>query len=460
MASTCGRCEPHPGVRSRRVGTKPDEVDDDLSAAWQELEQRHRTVLELRIAGQTLEQVGARLGITRERVRQLQRDAESALVKAALARLPRIKEELLAAVGTEASVPDTTLQRTLRTTSAVALAALLRTWGVKNPRTWAGDLTGWWTMRQHALDGQLRDLVAQAPFSAAEMQARAAAIGLAEGLPLSELLSCRRSPLISDALSGWIRRSKKGTDSAFLWLSAASRPRPSGEIAEAIGWPSKRALSNALRRDSRFIQLRPEGTWALSDWKSPEGSWLYKSAWEAVVDVLREQGPLTLDQLAQETIRRYPVSRSWIHLCLSRHPIGRTDRGMYDLIERGAVQIQETEPRKPHNITESPPGVFTVRLRVDSSMLRGSSVVVSRWLPWRLGLQESLSAGHFVLVDLQGEVVVRRSTTTTALSSLRAPIRSLGLVAGCQLAVRIRSKQRTADIRHACTVNQCPAGLV
>lgn len=56
-----------------------------------------------------------------------------------------------------------------------------------------------------------------------------------------------------------------------------------------------------MRRDPSFAQVRPEKTWALSDWPLPGTDSKYATAVDGVVEVLREHGPMTLDQLRTET---------------------------------------------------------------------------------------------------------------------------------------------------------------
>jgi hypothetical protein len=51
-----------------------------ITAAWEALTLRDRTVLELRLSGATLDQVGVTIGVTRERVRQIQLRAEETLL--------------------------------------------------------------------------------------------------------------------------------------------------------------------------------------------------------------------------------------------------------------------------------------------------------------------------------------------------------------------------------------------
>ena len=145
-----------------------------------------------------------------------------------------------------------------------------------------------------------------------------------------------------------------------------------------------------MRRDPRFAQRRPEGTWVLSEWKTNTIIRYYANAVDAVVEVLEELGPLTLDQLSSETIQRYPVSAWRITQCLSSNQIGLTQDGRYDLTERGAIPIEESEPRKPDNIAESG-SVVGVRLPVTHDVMRGSGIGVNRWLTWRLGLRHAPS---------------------------------------------------------------------
>lgn len=455
----------HPGTRTAR---RPDfELpegryhDDRLERTWRGLSERDRSLLGWRVDGETLAQVGVRLGVTRERVRQLQVKAESDLLEGSGTGPSSPRNKVAALVGQCAAVPDQLLQQTLRTEATVALAAFMVALGFVRPRTWAGELIGWWSDAVGALDCPMRELAAQAPFDATELDERAEAAGLPADLPLHGLFSCAQSPVTLSPVGGWIRRFAQGRDSAFLWLRAQGEPRTCDEIAEAIGWPSLRGLRESLRRDERFTQLRPEGSWALSCWATTRGRVQYSSAVDAVVGVLRELGPLTRNQLAAETMARHPVSSRWVRQSLLNGQVGRTENGMYDLVERGAAAIEERAPARPTNMVESPDGLeMTIRLRVDADLLRGSGIPVSRWLTWRLGLHDVPSHRHFAINWHGGDLVLRRGTGTSAVSSLRAVAQSLGLVSGCDLVVLIRPEQATAEIRHGCTGTQCPAGLL
>lgn len=436
-------------------GVRPE---DPLGRVWCGLEHRHRAVLELRNTGHTLEQVGTRLGVTRERARQLQQKAEEAMLTGVDALLPHLREQVLAAVGVEAAVPGDVLERKLHTRVTVALEALFGGLGLARPRTWAGELQGCWTRRQGALDILLRELAAQAPFPSVALDEWIPAMGLMDTLPVRELLSCQQSPLMYSVAGGWVRRSRARTDAAFLWLSRQAEPPTSDTIAVALEWPSRRSVRRSLGRDPRFSQLRPEGIWVVGAAATRDGTRSYRSAVEALEDVLLERGPLSFDGLVEQTMARYPVGKPWISECLSSRRVGRTREGLYDLVERGAVAVEDGEPRRPDSVTEEPDDTIVIRLCVDSELLRGNAVPVSRWVTWRLGLRQSPSDQHFELNELDGEVVLRRRTGASALSSLRAAAHSLGLDPGCQMVVLLRPQQKTADIHQGCTVARGPAG--
>jgi hypothetical protein len=434
-----------------------DATADPVKAAWETLTDRERTVLELRLSGATFDAIRPALGVTSERVRQIQNGAEGALRSALNQNLPpEIRAELMVVLDDHPAVADSEVRTSLRTASGLPMFAVLRVLGVARPRTWAGDLSGWWTRKPGALDVQLRDLAAQAPFAEDELDERASALGLRGDLPLQELLADGGSPIRRGPAGGWVRHPGEGTDAAYLWLKAQDEPSSSAEIADALGW-KERALREAMRRDPRFVQRRPEGTWALAEWKSNTTVRRYANADDAVVEVLEELGPLSLERLIAETVSRYPVTTWRITQCLSGDRIGRTPDGRYDLSERGAIPIEEPEPRKPDNMTESG-SVVGVRLPVTYDVMRGSGIAVNRWLTWRLGLRQAPSERHFALSELPGEIVIRRRTSTSSISSLRSAALALGVAEGCELIVVLRTDEGTADVRHACREGGCPAG--
>ena len=338
--------------------------------------------------------------------------------------------------------------------SATAIECLLKTLGVSHPHTWAGTHSDFWTLWPNGLRQQLERMVELAPLTHQEANQAAAELALPEDLDWREILAHGDSKLAAHSL-GWIRAARVTRDLAYLWLKREGEPRPADEIATQAGC-SEHAVRENMRRDPSFSQVRPEGTWALADWRVPGSNSRYSSAVDALVEVLRDLGPLPVDQLRAETQRRYPVSDWRVNQCLSSNLIGLNSAGLYDLAERGAVPVEDTEPKQPANMKTSG-DVVGVELEVDREILRGSGIPVNRWLTWHLGLRTAPSTRHFALREQHGEVRVTRATSNAQVSSLRAVALELGLEEGCKFALLLNTSTETASVRHTCLQDACAA---
>jgi len=242
-------------------------------------------------------------------------------------------------------------------------------------------------------------------------------------------------------------------------LTTQGEPRTAADIASVVG-SSEHAIRETMRRDPDFVQIRPEGTWALSQWNTFVPATSYANAADVVVDILRDRGPIGVAELFAEARRLYPVSSWRYNQTLSDSRVGRTSIGLYDLTERGAKTIEDAEPRLPENMAVSDNGrVVAVKLQVNYDLLRGSGISVNRWLTWRLGLRVAPTALRFELLDPPGEVTVRRNTSSAAVSSLRVPVQEMGLVKGCEVVLILRPDEGTASLMHACSTGSCAAEL-
>lgn len=425
-----------------------------LDDAWAALPERSRDILRRRLAGETLDEIGLALNLTRERVRQVQKASEGALVRAMEKRAPQLLSALHTELGDSPAVADRHIATLVDAHSTTALGCLLKTLGVSHPRTWAGALSEFWTFRPNELRQQLGRMVELAPLTHEEADQAAAELGLPEDLDWRSVLAHSNSKLAAHDL-GWIRPARLTRDVAYLWLKLEGEPRPADEIAVQAGCSEHAAREN-MRRDPAFSQVRPEGTWALSDWRVPGSENRYSSAVDALVEVLRDLGPLPVDQLRVETQRRYPVSDWRVNQCLSSNLIGLNAAGLYDLAERGAVPVEDTEPKQPSNIKTSG-DVVGIELVVDREILRGSGIPVNRWLTWHLGLRTAPSTRYFALPEGHGEVRVTRMTSNAQVSSLRAVAAEFGLVEGCKFALLLNTSTDTASVRHICPQDACGA---
>lgn len=428
--------------------------NDWLEDAWRALPDRWHSIIARRHQGETLDRIAETFDLTRERIRQLQQKAEATLVDAQRRHAPLLPQQLNDVLADHPAVPDYELADLLATNAPIAREALFRQLGASHPRSWAGDLSGYWTRHPAALDALFRKLTALAPMTDDEMEVAARELGFPVSLSIKGLLGHPSSKLSHHSL-GWIRSARAGRDLAYLWLRSEGEPRAVTDVA-AITGTSEQAIRETMRRDEDFAQVRPEGTWALADWRLPGTDNRYSNAVDVVVDVLRELGPLDYEELRTESQRRYPVSSWRITQCLSSAAIGLDKDRRYDLAERGAIPIEDPEPAQPPSI-QAHGDVVGVELNVDSEMLRGSGIAVNRWLTWYLGLRTAPSTRYFGITDQPGTLTVKRATSASQLSSLRAVALRMDLVEGCKMAVLLHLDTETATIRHTCTAETCPA---
>ncbi|WP_081343312.1 MULTISPECIES: sigma factor-like helix-turn-helix DNA-binding protein [Mycobacteroides] len=425
-----------------------------LADCWYALTDKQKEILIRRSRGDSLDSIGKSFGLTRERVRQLQKDADERLIKQLMAVNPELNERLTTLIANKPAVNELDLLPFLPSSPYGAHVALLKALGMVHPNSWDGDLSGWWTSSRDELAKRLDALVGLAPLSETDMDSALKDLDLEPTPPVTSLLDSVNSRLVHHRL-GWIRAKRANRDLAYLWLQAQGSPQPVTEIALAVG-AAEPGVREAMRRDSQFTQVRPEGTWALTDWKLPGTDRRYSNAQDVVEEVLRELGPTKLNDLRAEVLRRYPVSSWRFNQCLSNAGIGRVSDGRYDLAERGAKPVEETEPKRPGYIQVSGHTVG-VRLTVTNDMLRGSGILVSRWLTWYLGLRIAPMMRKFELRNLSGAVTIKRCSSGAQISSLRASVQTMGLTEGCGVALLIDTQTSVARLHHACSSDRCLA---
>ncbi|MFD4546308.1 sigma factor-like helix-turn-helix DNA-binding protein [Streptomyces sp. NPDC058466] len=420
------------------------------------LDDRDRAAVEARSNGATLDEVGSAYGLSREWARQVQTRAQKALTPAADVMCPDWREKAKA-LGDAPATPRAAFADAMGVTDHVALEPLLSMVGLRPPVTWAGPVRGWWTGRPGRLDALLRELAEAAPLRADDLDRAAAEVGLPEELPLVTILSASASRLALSSEGHWVRRRARGRDAAYLWLLEAGRPAKPEELLKPMSTTTVAAVREALRRDERFVQVRPAGVWALAEWSHLPVS-PHTSAVDALIAVVRESGPLSMPTLFAKTAEIYPVTQWRLRQCLLSDQIGETDDGLIDLVARGARPIEDKEPTKPDSVAVAESGeVVGVRLSVTKDVLRGSGIAVHTWLTWYLGLRQAPMSRTFSTVGNHASLVIRRGTSVAQLSSLRHHAKELNVVEGCVLAVLMRLDDNTAQVRHGCADGECPA---
>lgn len=422
-----------------------------LDFAWQGISIREREVLELRSAGFTLEQIGLHLGVTRERTRQVERDGSAALIQLVETRTD-FADFLETCLARSWLITADSLSEALGGSQLAPIQALLKAHGLRNPRVFDIAYTSWWCRDQARVEAATLSVIVEAPFEEEKLLAHTERAEFPLGFDLRAGLRSPRSPLVELESGFWVRRASKSADAAYLWLREQLTPDSAENIARATGAVSVRALGEVMRRNSdRFVQLRPEGTWALTEWQHFGLSIDYRDATEVVIAVLRDMGPLPERQLVDETQRRYPVSKARVMQCFASSSVGLNEDGLFDLSERGAVPITPVQPRKPDWVAESGSRI-AVKYIVNYDLLRGSGLGLSPWVTWRLGIHNYPASRTF-----SGDfpVVVRRQSSGSAISTLREAALALRLREGCAIAVIMETTESTCTVRHSCT-NPCP----
>jgi hypothetical protein len=211
-----------------------------------------------------------------------------------------------------------------------------------------------------------------------------------------------------------------------------------------------------MRRDARFVQLRPAGTWALAEWFRAESD--YRTTLEAVLSILEDRGPIEYRDLVRTMEGVYPVSLSRISQTMTSALIGRLPDGRVGLVRDGAVLVSEQKPVMPDTVAVSEDQMLlAARLVVDHDLLRGSSVILPRYASWHLGLHHAPASRSFRMVGTSDAVIVRRYLGGSAASSLRIFANSLAVVEGCIIVLMLYLEDDTARLVHGCPQEECPA---
>lgn len=425
-----------------------------LGALWASaLEERDAYILKERLSS-TLEQIGERLGISRERVRQLERQARVRLKARLTAEYDLELGLLLATLASQLVVDDAYLASLFGEASERVTRACMGVVAVVPVSGWGFEAAGWWTSRPEAVKSALTDLVSNAPFPDAELTDRALNVGLPTALRYADLLAATGSPVRRHAAGPWwVRRTAVHRDATYLWLLERGEPEPIGAIAEAIGI-AENAAREGMRRDDRFTLLRPLGHWSLVEWNLPNAG--YNGALEAVVSVLDSMGPMPYETLRKEVQGIYPVTQWRIAQCLNSALLGRMPNDDIGLERYGAVPIEEEAPKRPSNVAVSEDGnLMAFTLPVDVELLRGSGIVIPRFIGWQLGLRHAPESREFRMSQSQDTLTITRNLSGTQITALRRWAVELGVVEGCRLAVTLRLDSNKVRIVHGCSEGLC-----
>lgn len=331
---------------------QPDRLNSLIEQSLKTLKKdRDREILRRRfgVTGgriQTLEEIGQDLGITRERVRQIE--------KAALIRIREqgkhdheLNDQLGSTLNDFGGIMsfDTLMdQLALSSELGAHVSFLVRL----NPRFYFVDKTDHHThlvldatvyqeKDLKKLSTQLVEIITDLgkPVKFDKIMARVDGPHKAEALQQLALSSHSMSELDNYwGLSKWPEVNPKSIrDKIYLVLKKANHPMHFTEIATAIGklkanpkTVTTQAVHNELIKDSRFV-LIGRGIYALSEWGYKAGT-----VADIIEEVLKAESPLPKDQIISKVLARRQVKPSTIVLNLQEKPqFERVGKGVYGL---------------------------------------------------------------------------------------------------------------------------------
>ena len=339
----------------------PAAFEKQMAKFFGELPTRARGVLKRRYGiGEsgcmTLEAIGKREGITRERVRQIENDA-----------IRRLKKSpLFAEFAPQESIIKDTLSRVGGVISETNFLSLPEFSQVKDKNTLIlfCDLAD--STRRRKADDRLyaRWNIADAPVAGIEaalsafarslreqgvtLSADSTFVSLAAHLKKTGVHVDEKSPALATyvGLSKEIEQNAWGEyghisspfirprgmrDSAFVALARAKEPMHFRDIAEQIGKFSRKSVHvqtvhNELIKDSRFV-LVGRGLYALSEWGYEPGF-----VKDVLVQLLKGRA-LTREEILEEVMRQRQVKASTIFINLQNKKLFKTlDDGTYTIV--------------------------------------------------------------------------------------------------------------------------------
>lgn len=143
-------------------------------------------------------------------------------------------------------------------------------------------------------------------------------------------------------------------DKTYLVLKKAGRPMHFTEIADKISKleanpkpVTTQAVHNELIKDSRFV-LIGRGIYALAEWGYQAGT-----VADIIEQILREESPLTREEIIKRVLSRRQVKVATIALNLQEKPqFERVGKGLYKLQDGFVAEPRKRRGRPPKNVTQ------------------------------------------------------------------------------------------------------------
>jgi DNA polymerase-3 subunit epsilon len=330
---------------------------------------------------QTLEEIGVKLNVTRERVRQLETQVANRLARLLetekYASVRRHADTLTDLLGAAFPVKD--LPNELAPDREPSLVDELFAY-LAGPFI---QCDAWYVRRDTA--SSVEDLLHDAYKSAANeflapldaLQDALEAAGVRPERTLEVIAACPRYHLVDQNVVPWsgIREKVVGV------LQAVGKPMTFEEIQAAVlDGESASSVRNILA-SSPLVKRLKKNEWGLASWEGAE--------YRTIVDHMRDElqgGSLTVHELVNRLHEKFDISTASSTMYASMHPMF-VNTG-------GSVRIRrEDEPYIPTASLEMTPdcfqidGAWSVTYTVDKDLLRGSGRVMPEAFAVHIGLQ-------------------------------------------------------------------------
>lgn len=403
-----------------------------LEFIWFSLPDRLYEIGQRRAAGETLESIGNSLGLSRERVRQLEKTFETQMLvplKNALGSVELNLEE-----GSVISIEI--LQGALKTDVLDLITLSSKILGLKP----LGDPKD--GLFVNGTPSWIREIINKLPlldhefFSLVPESSRGSSL---------QILQAENEVQWIEGL-GVARKRGLLRDWMYLSLLKTGAPMDIEDFVNITN-ESTRNIKAHLDRDNRFVRNFAEGKVALAEWRLERFD--INSGEAALIAVLSSEGPQKRIDLVRKAILLYPLTTSRYVQVLESKEFGTQPDGRYDLISRGATPQVDSEPKLHPAVKEYSATLFSVQVPVNLDVLRGAGVPSQRRLGWLVGLRR---VGDFItFTSPEGcEVTVKRFPGNVSLSSLRKASNSLALKNGCALELAFELGNKQLGVRAVC----------
>ena len=396
------------------------------------LSERHAHILKARVLAtdkpETLEQLGKRYGVTRERIRQIEKEAimrlkqfQSAEYRPVLRRARKLREQL----GTVLPVNDHGL--------ITALTWTVADFGPDGPRSivkqiflWlAGpyrNRKGWLTADYGIVNESKTALLAcenvHATISTDDARAALNQLGIRETHHrawVDRLRAFKRMDEGLLCLTGNI------LDKAERLLRYVDRPMTADELVDLIGSSSVRSVRHRLMNDPRFWRINKQNQFVIA---GTEGYDEYTGITDEIIQELEAcGGSATVEHLVEKITKTYGVKPTSVLAYLSTPLFVRSESNLVRLRENEKVTIATDISRTAccYRVKDR----WAWRAKVDSQLMRGSG----RLFPNAFARELGCDLGDKIKVrSAFGNITISwptGSATGAALGSIRSALKQL-----------------------------------